>query len=497
VFIKCLLIHSNEQKIKRILIGLSLYRVGFKNTKTMKDKTDKVIEILHQKQKTFFASQTTQSTAFRIEKLRALKKEINLREKDIYEALHKDLGKSGFESMTSETVLVEKEIIKMIKMLPLWNRARQAKSSLINFPSKDYIIPEPYGNTLIISPWNYPFQLAVTPLVGAIAAGNTAVLKPSEFAPHTSSVIKEIIEKVFEAGHVTVVEGDASVATLLLQKKWDFIMFTGSTAIGKIIAKAAAKNLTPTTLELGGKSPCIVDETAPIGITAKRLVWGKFLNCGQTCIAPDYLLVHQSIKEKLTQELILQIEKAFGNNQQDSSDYGRIAHTTHFKKLKNSLQSQNILYGGQTDKKDLFFGPTLVNNPPLDSELMQEEIFGPILPIITYDEEKEIHYILEKRERPLAFYVFSKRKKFINKLFNRYSFGGGVANDSIIQFANDNLPFGGIGHSGMGAYHGKHSFKNFSHEKPVIKRSFWFDLPGRYAPYPKSLSLLKFLLKNL
>jgi len=463
----------------------------------MKDITDKVIEILHQKQKTFFASQTAQSTAFRIEKLRALKKEINLREKDIYEALHKDLGKSGFESMTSETVLVEKEIIKMIKMLPLWNRARQAKSSLINFPSKDYIIPEPYGNTLIISPWNYPFQLAVTPLVGAIAAGNTAVLKPSEFAPHTSSVIKEIIEKVFEAGHVTVVEGDASVASLLLQKKWDFIMFTGSTAIGKIIAKAAAKNLTPTTLELGGKSPCIVDETAPIGITAKRLVWGKFLNCGQTCIAPDYLLVHQSIKEKLTQELILQIEKAFGNNQQDSSDYGRIAHTTHFKKLKNSLQSQNILYGGQTDKKDLFFGPTLVDNPPLDSELMQEEIFGPILPIITYGEEKEIHLILEKRERPLAFYVFSKRKKFINKLFNRYSFGGGVANDSIIQFANDNLPFGGIGHSGMGAYHGKHSFKNFSHEKPVIKRSFWFDLPGRYAPYPKSLSLLKFLLKNL
>ena len=375
--------------------------------------------------KRFFASQTTQSTAFRIEKLRALKKEINRREKDIYEALHKDLGKSGFESMTSETVLVEKEIIKMIKMLPLWNRAHRAKSSLINFPSKDYIIPEPYGNTLIISPWNYPFQLAVTPLVGAIAAGNTAVLKPSEFAPHTSSVIKEIIEKVFEAGHVTVVEGDASVATLLLQKKWDFIMFTGSTAIGKIIAKAAAKNLTPTTLELGGKSPCIVDETAPIGITAKRLVWGKFLNCGQTCIAPDYLLVHQSIKEKLTQELILQIEKAFGNNQQDSSDYGRIAHTTHFKKLKNSLQSQNILYGGQTDKKDLFFGPTLVDNPPLDSELMQEEIFGPILPIITYSEEKEIQLILEKRERPLAFYVFSKRKKFINKLFNRYSFGGG------------------------------------------------------------------------
>lgn len=464
---------------------------------TMKNKIDKFIDILHQKQKTFFNSQITQSTGFRIEKLTTLLKEINKREKDIYEALHKDLRKSSFETMTSETVLVEKEITKMIKMLPLWNRTHRVKSSLINFPSRDYIIPEPYGNMLIISPWNYPFQLAITPLVGAIAAGNTIVLKPSEFAPHTSGVIKEIIETVFDPGHVAVIEGDASTATALLLKKWDYIMFTGSTVIGKIVAKAAANHLTPTTLELGGKSPCIVDQTAPIDITAKRLVWGKFLNCGQTCIAPDYLLVHKNIKEKLIQELIKQIKKAFGEQQQDSPDYGRIAHKTHFNKLKSSLIDQNIIYGGQIDEKDLFFGPTLVDNPLTDSELMQEEIFGPILPILSYKEEDEIHKILEKRERPLAFYIFSKRKKFINKLFNRYSFGGGVANDSIIHFANENLPFGGIGHSGMGAYHGKYSFKNFSHEKPIIKRDFWFDIPGRYAPYPKSLSLLKFLLKNL
>ena len=274
-------------------------------------------------------------------------------------------------------------------------------------------------------------------------------------------------------------------------------MFTGSTAIGKIVAKAAAKNLTPITLELGGKSPCIIDNTAPIGITAKRLVWGKFLNCGQTCIAPDYLLVHENIKEKLIQKVILQIEKAFGKNQQNSLDYGRIAHKNHFNKLRKSLKNQNVIYGGQTTEKELFFSPTLVDNPPLDSELMQEEIFGPILPIISYKEEEEIHKILEKRERPLAFYVFSKRKKFIDQLFKRYSFGGGVANDSIIQFANENLPFGGVGHSGMGAYHGKYSFKNFSHYKPVIKRAYWFDIPGRYAPYPKSLSLLKLLLKNI
>ena len=245
----------------------------------MENKSFNSIDILHQKQKSFFATQITLSTAFRVKQLNALRKEINKREKDIFKALKKDLGKSNFESMTSETVLVEKEIRNMVKMLPLWNRPHRVKSSLINFPSKDYILPEPYGNTLIIRPWNYPFQLAITPLVGAIAAGNTAVLKPSEFAPYTGSVIKEIIEKVFDPAHVAVVEGDAATATSLLQKRWDFIMFTGSTPIGKIIAKAAAQHLTPTTLELGGKSPCIVDETAPLGITAKRVVWGKFLNC--------------------------------------------------------------------------------------------------------------------------------------------------------------------------------------------------------------------------
>ena len=463
----------------------------------MKYKTSKAIDNLYQKQKVFFDSQITLPNAFRIKKLKALQKELGKREKDIYKALKNDLSKSGFESMASETVLVEKEIAKMIKMLPLWNRPHRAKSSLINFPSKDYIVPEPYGKTLIISPWNYPFQLSVTPLVGAVAAGNTVVLKPSEFAPHTASIIHSIIETVFDEEHVAVVEGGASTATTLLKKQWDYIMFTGSTVVGKIVAKAAAEYLTPTTLELGGKSPCIVDETAPVSITAKRLVWGKFLNCGQTCIAPDYLLVHENIKDKLIQEIILHIEKSFGKNQQDSTDYGRIVHQKHFNKLKKSLQNQKLVYGGQMDEKKLFFGPTLIENPPLESELMQEEIFGPILPITGYKEEEDIHKILEKRERPLAFYVFSKRKKFINKLFRRYSFGGGVANDSIIQFANDNLPFGGVGHSGIGAYHGKYSFKNFTHEKPIIKRSFWFDLPGRYAPYPKSLSLLKFLLKNL
>jgi len=463
----------------------------------MRNDVSKVVSNLYIKQKDFFASQITKPNAYRIQKLKALRKEINTRELEIHEALNQDMRKSAFEAMTSETVLVSKELSLMIKMLPLWSRVRRAKSSLINFPSKDYIKPEPFGNTLMISPWNYPFQLAITPLIGAVAAGNTVVLKPSEYAPHTSVVIKKIIANVFDPGHVSVMEGDASVATELLKKRWDFIMFTGSTRVGKIIAKAAAVHLTPTTLELGGKSPCIVDESAPIGITAKRIVWGKFLNCGQTCIAPDYLLVNEKVKSNLVAALIKEIERAFGKNQKKSEDYGRIAHVDHFKNLKSAIKDEKVIYGAKTEEKSLFFSPTLVESPAKESILMKEEIFGPILPIISYNEEVEIHHFLKSQERPLAFYVFSKRNKFIKQLFNRYSFGGGVANDSIIQFANDNLPFGGVGQSGMGAYHGKYSFKNFSHEKPFIKRSFWFDIPGRYAPYPKSLSLLKFLLKNI
>ena len=307
------------------------------------------------------------------------------------------MRKSAFEAMTSETVLVSKELSLMIKMLPLWSRVRRAKSSLINFPSKDYIKSEPFGNTLMISPWNYPFQLAITPLIGAVAAGNTVVLKPSEYAPHTSIVIKKIIKNVFDPGHVSVMEGDASVATELLKKRWDFIMFTGSTRVGKIIAKAAAVHLTPTTLELGGKSPCIVDESAPISITAKRIVWGKFLNCGQTCIAPDYLLVNEKVKSNLVAALIKEIERAFGKNQKKSEDYGRIAHLDHFKNLKSAIKDEQVIYGAKTEEKSLFFSPTLVESPAKESILMKEEIFGPILPIIPYNEEVEIHHFLKSQ----------------------------------------------------------------------------------------------------
>ena len=463
----------------------------------LKNALNTDIENIYNNQINFFSQQKTLPIKYRREVLKKLLFSIRGNEKKIHAALYNDLRKSGFESLTTETILVEKEIKKMIKMLPVWSRAKRVSSSLLNFPSRDFIVPEPYGNVLIITPWNYPFQLAMTPLVGAVAAGNTVVLKPSESSENTSLIVSEIINSVFDSSHVSVIQGDASVASTLLKKRWDYIFYTGSTAVGKIVAKAAAENLTPTTLELGGKSPCIIDETVPIKKTAKRIVWSKYINCGQTCIAPDYLVVQKNIKSILVNNLINEIKSAFGKNPINSPDYGRIIHKKHFDKLKLSLKNQKILYGGIQDEKQLYFGPTLVDEPPNESILMQEEIFGPILPIISFDSENQMHQIFKGREKPLAFYIFSNKKRFVNNVFKRYSFGGGVANDAIVHFANDNLPFGGVGNSGMGEYHGKYSFKIFSHYKPIVKRSFLFDLPQRYAPYPKSLSFLKFLINRL
>ena len=455
------------------------------------------IENIYNNQKKIFSEQKTLSIDYRVKKLKQLLFAIRENESKIHDALFKDLRKSGFESLTTETILVEKEIKKMIKMLPTWSRAKRVRSSLLNFPSRDFIVPEPYGNVLIITPWNYPFQLAMTPLVGAVAAGNTVVLKPSESSIKTSLIVSEIINSVFESSHVSVIQGDASVASILLKKRWDYIFYTGSTQVGKIVAKAAAENLTPTTLELGGKSPCIIDESVPIKKTAKRIIWSKYINCGQTCIAPDYLVVQKSIKSILVNNLINEIKSAFGDNPINSSDYGRIIHKKHFDKLSSSLNGQKILYGGVTDVKQLYFSPTIVDEPTNESDLMQQEIFGPILPIVSFGSEDEMHQILKGKEKPLAFYIFSNKKRFVNNIFSKYSFGGGVANDAIVHFANDNLPFGGVGNSGMGEYHGKYSFKIFSHYKPIVKRSFLFDLPQRYAPYPKSLSFLKFLINRL
>jgi len=445
----------------------------------------------------FFKAHKKQSLKVRIDHLKKLKKVLNEKEQDIFNSLDRDLKKPIFESLTSELLMVQKEIDAFIKNLEEWAAPKRVSGSLLNFPSQDFLLSEPYGTVLMISPWNYPFQLTMVPLVGAVGAGNTVVLKPSESAPHTSKVLIDILSAVFPNDWVSVVEGDAQVAQALLKERWDYIFYTGSTQVGKIVAKAAAEHLTPVTLELGGKSPCVVDGTAPLQKTARRIVWGKFLNCGQTCIAPDYVLVKSEHKDALIQALIEEIEKAFGDDAQNSKDYGRIIHEKHFKKLEADLKNQKTIYGGKTVAKELFFGPTLVDQPVMDSSLIQDEIFGPILPILSYDTLEDIDEVLTELKNPLAFYVFSQNKKFINTLIQNYPFGGSVVNDVLVHFTNPKLPFGGIGNSGVGAYHGKYSFDLMSHTKPVVKRSFWLDLPQRYAPYPKSISLLKNILKRV
>ena len=445
----------------------------------------------------FFKAHKKQSLKVRIDHLKKLKKVLNEKEQDIFNALDRDLKKPVFESFTSEFLMVQKEIDAFIKNLKEWAAPKRVSGSLLNFPSQDFLLSEPYGTVLMISPWNYPFQLVMVPLVGAVGAGNTVVLKPSESAPHTSKVLIDILSAVFPYDWVSVVEGDAQVAQALLKERWDYIFYTGSTQVGKIVAKAAAEHLTPVTLELGGKSPCVVDGTAPLQKTARRIVWGKFLNCGQTCIAPDYVLIKSEHKDALIQALIEEIEKAFGDDAQNSKDYGRIIHEKHFKKLEADLKNQKTIYGGKTVAKELFFGPTLVDQPAMDSSLIQDEIFGPILPILSYDTLEDIDEVLTELKNPLAFYVFSQNKKFINTLIQNYPFGGSVVNDVLVHFTNPKLPFGGIGNSGVGAYHGKYSFDLMSHTKPIVKRSFWLDLPQRYAPYPKSISLLQNILKHI
>ena len=455
------------------------------------------VTTLYQKQKTFFNTQATIDVSFRRAALKKLQAVIEKKEDAILKALFQDLKKSEYESFLTEVFIIKNEIKKVLNKLHTWTKTQRVSGSILNYPSQDYLIPEPYGCTLHISPWNYPFQLAVTTVIGAVAAGNTVVLKPSEYAPHTALIVEEIMTEAFSPEHVLVVQGGAEISTELLKLPWDYIIFTGSTPVGKIIAKAAAEHLTPYTLELGGKSPCIVDETAPIKLSAKRIVWGKYVNCGQTCIAPDYILVHHSKAEALTEALIHEIKQAFGDDPQESFSYGRIINKKHLLHLTNMLKDATIAHGGTVNEEGLYLEPTLISQPDLDSEVMKKEIFGPLLPIISYTNEEELKPIINRHEKPLGFYVFTKRNAFIKKIQRDYSFGGGVSNDSIIQFTNDNLPFGGIGHSGVGAYHGKFSFDTFTHYKPFIKKARWLDLPTRYAPYPKTFKVLKKLLGML
>jgi len=448
-------------------------------------------------QKAFFKSQKTKAVEYRLSLLKDLKKEIISKEQAIYEALHKDFKKSEFETYISEYALTLSELNLAIKNLKKWNKPNRVKASILSFPSSDYIYQEPYGTVLIISPWNYPFILAMAPIIMAIATGNTVVLKPSELTENTAKLLTGIIKNVFPETVLVSVEGGVDVSTELLAQKWDYIFFTGSTKVGKIVAKAAAGNLTPVTLELGGKSPCIIDETIDLKLVAKRLVWGKLFNAGQTCIAPDYVIVKSHIKTKLIDLLKIEITKAYGKNPKTSNDFPRIINKKNLLRLKELLKDTNMIFGGDSDERTYYLAPTLVDEPSLQSDLMTDEIFGPILPILSYETESDIESIIYGLDKPLSLYVFSKNKKFINKIINKYSFGGGVINDSLIHFGNQKLPFGGVGASGMGAYHGKTGFDTFSHSKSIVKRGTWFDPPFRYAPYKGKLGLLKKMFKYL
>jgi aldehyde dehydrogenase (NAD+) len=435
---------------------------------------------------------------FRKEALIKLMNIIIKHENDIIQALYQDFKKPEFESIATETSYTISEIKHTIKNIEKWSKIKRVTSSILNFPSSDYIVKEPYGKVLIIAPWNYPFQLAMCPLIAAVAAGNQVTLKPSELTPKTSAILVKIIEEAFQHQHVSVYEGGVDDSNKLLAQRWDYIFFTGSVAVGKIVAMAAAKNLTPVTLELGGKNPCIIDETANLKLAAKRIVWGKFLNAGQTCIAPDYILIQEGMKNHFVNYIKKEITKAYGDIPKKSPDFARIVNEKNWHRLVSMIEPQKVIFGGDIDIEECYISPTLIEENDLDSVIMQEEIFGPLLPIITYKEEDEIVKIISKYEKPLALYVFTDDKKFARRTILNHSFGGGCINDTVIHFANKKLPFGGVGHSGMGAYHGQLSFDTFSHHKAIVKKANWLDINLRYAPYTDSkISTLKKILNWL
>ncbi len=447
-------------------------------------------------QQAFFKKGNTRDVSYRIRKLKDLKDAIKTHQEEIIEALYADFKKPRFETLTSEIGVVIEELDLHIKKLKRWSRPQKVFPHLTNFFSRDRIYRDPYGQILIISPWNYPFNLAIVPLIGAISGGNTVVLKPSEYSPHTSRIIGKILSQVFSSDYVAVVEGDAKMAQDLLKEKWDYIFFTGSPVVGKYVYQAAAKHLTPVTLELGGKSPVLIDKTANLKMAAHRIVWGKFYNAGQTCIAPDYVLIPESLKTNFIDLLKKEIHSLYGNDPKESPDYARIINEKNTLRLQRMLDNTKVVEGGEVDLKEKYIAPSIVDNPQRDSELMQYEIFGPILPVLSYTDKKDIERILEEHPNPLAFYIFSHSKKFINKYINKYAFGGGVVNDVLVHFINPRLPFGGVGESGMGYYHGKYSFLSFTRPKSLVFRAERPDIFVRYPPITKlKEKIIKFLFR--
>lgn len=448
-----------------------------------------------EKQRQYFYNGNTLDIDYRKASLRKLKNEIKKNEDNIFNALKKDLNKSEFESFATEIGLVYEEINETLKNIDKWSKRKKVKTPISQFKASSYIYKEPYGNVLIIAPWNYPFQLVMAPLIGAIAAGNTVVIKPSELAPATASVIEDIISNVFNKEYIAVIQGDIDVNKALLEERFDYIFFTGSTVVGKIVMEAATKNLTPITLELGGKSPCIVDKSDKIDLFAKRIVWGKLLNSGQTCVAPDYFLIHKDIKEEFLKSVKKYVKEFYGDNPIKSEDYVKIINKRHFQRILSLIDKDNILLGGNYDEAKLKIEPTVVEVKSLDEQIMSEEIFGPIMPIITYSKYEEVIKTIRNFEKPLALYLFTENKVLEKNILENINFGGGCINDTIVHLATTELPFGGVGMSGMGSYHGKRSFDTFTHEKSILKRSNWIDIPLRYPPYLGKISLLRNIFK--
>ncbi len=447
------------------------------------------------KQREYFRSGATLAVDYRINALKRLKVAIQANEEQIFDALKKDLNKAPYETYMTEVGIILDEIKFMIKKLPAWNRKQRVRTPLAHFKSTSYILSEPHGVVLIMAPWNYPFQLTIAPLLGAIAGGNCVIIKPSEYSVHTSSLISKIIRQCFGENYVMVIEGGTEINQQLLKERFDYIFFTGSVSVGKIVMEAAAKNLTPVTLELGGKSPSIVDREVNIDMAAKRIVWGKCLNSGQTCVAPDYLYVHREIKDELLEAMKKYIGQFYGRKPLESQEYTKIINEKHFNRLRKLMISGTILAGGNVNAETLQIEPTILGDVKWEDPVMQEEIFGPILPVLEYDRLSDVIDEVNKHPKPLALYLFTNNKVTEKLVLERISFGGGCVNDTIVHLASSYLPFGGAGESGMGGYHGKWSYETFTRKKSILKKSTLIDVKLRYAPYGNKLKLLKKIMK--
>lgn len=437
-------------------------------------------------QRSYFHTGATLSVETRVQALKKLKSCILENEDQISTALKKDLGKGTFEAYMCETGLVLEEITYMLKHIYSYAKEKKVHTPLAHFCATSSKKPAPYGVTLIMSPWNYPFLLTIDPLVDAIAAGNTSVIKPSAYSPYTSEIIQKILSECFDEKYVAVVTGGRAENTCLLHEHFDYIFFTGSQTVGKEVMQCAAAHLTPVTLELGGKSPCIIEKSADIKLASKRIVFGKYLNCGQTCVAPDYIYCDRSIKERLIYEIKRQIQKQYGKHPLSQADYGRIINEKHFNRILSLIDTDKLAHGGRADRQSLQIEPTVIDNVTFADAVMQEEIFGPVLPVLTFDSLDEVIHNINSMPHPLALYIFTSDKTVAEKVTSRCSFGGGCINDTIIHLATSEMGFGGFGASGMGSYHGKAGFDTFSHYKSIVDKKTWLDLPIRYQPYKKS-----------